>query len=119
MNVVHLVRTFKGITLADSACLEPFYDPENTPAERNKLLVEDLRRFLRDNRIVPDSVVFGLPRNDIMLRFVNIPKVPRDEVEKVLEFELDRLFPYSAEELFYDYKILREGAIKQEDIQSV
>ncbi|MBU1628376.1 pilus assembly protein PilM, partial [bacterium] len=108
INVAHLVRTFKGLTLADSAILEPFYEQESTLLERYKLLFEDLRRFLRDKRITPDSVVLGLPRKDHMIKFINIPHVPKDEVGKIIEYELDRLFPYPVEELFHDYRILGE-----------
>jgi len=109
MNIAHLVRTFKGLSLADSECLEPIYDHESSTEERYKLLFEDLRRFLNDRKISPDSVVLGLPRNEILFKFINIPKVPRDEVKSVLEYELELLFPYPSEELFYDYKIIKES----------
>jgi Tfp pilus assembly protein PilN len=110
LNIVHLVRTFKGISLNDYASLEPFYDPESSEEDRLKILFEDLRRFVSDRKITPHSVILGLPRKLMMSRFINIPVVPKDEVGKVIEYELDRLFPYTQEELYYDYKVLEEDS---------
>ena len=47
-------------------------------------------------------VVFGIPSRDVILRLVEYPKMPVEDVKEALQFEFDKYFPYPYSEAAAD-----------------
>src|SRR5690554_2129468 len=78
---------------------------------RGEVLVRELRRFLREQEFSTDSTVLGIRSNWITVKTHRLPKMPKRELDKALEFEILDLvsFPVqSSQELTFDYFINRE-----------
>lgn len=78
---------------------------------RGEVLARELRRFLKEQAFSADSTVLGLRSNWITVKTHRLPKMPKRELDKALEFEIPELvsFPvHSPEELTFDYFVNRE-----------
>jgi Tfp pilus assembly protein PilN len=54
------------------------------------------------------SITLSLPKDWVVLRRAEYPVSVKETVADVIGFELDRLTPFSAEEAYYDFRILEE-----------
>lgn len=58
-----------------------------------------------------DEVILGLPRREVVCRFIDVPNVGEDQLDGLLAFEIDRHLPFSLEEACYSYrKVSSSGA---------
>lgn len=75
---------------------------------------ESLGRFLetlaKENKIYPERVTLGLPRDRVSMRHLRFPSHNDGEIRRMVNYELTNLFPYKPEELLYDYSIIQKEA---------
>lgn len=55
----------------------------------------------------PD-VTLIIPKSWTVLKIAEFPVTVKENLQNVLSFEMDRLTPFNPEDVFYDYKIIRE-----------
>jgi Tfp pilus assembly protein PilN len=68
-----------------------------------------IKSFLRDKKIASDYLVLGIPRTEVSIKSLNLPTTNDSEIKNMVEFELNNLFPYKAEELTYDHAVIEKG----------
>jgi general secretion pathway protein L len=109
---------------ADDDALILAYDPaihDDPPRleliRRRRRAEEDLGSVVLDNhagttvqklltrRSRPKRIVLRLPAQTILERQVHLPLAAERELERVLAYEMDRLTPFSAAELFWTYAV--------------
>ena len=61
------------------------------------------RNFLSDTELSPDQVVLCLPRQTASVSRLTVPEAARDSLTTVIGYEVERLFPFPKEEIYYDY----------------
>lgn len=75
---------------------------------------ESLPRFLetlaKENKIYPERVTVGLPRNRVSMRHLRFPSHSDGEIRRMVSYELTNLFPCKPEELLYDYSVIQKEA---------
>ncbi len=71
--------------------------------ERLDACRQGLKEFLNDAEINPDQVVLSLPRQTASVSRLTLPEAARDSLENVIGYEVERLFPFPKEEIYYDY----------------
>ncbi|MGA1875034.1 MAG: pilus assembly protein PilM [bacterium] len=129
LRVVHLGRTFKDIVLIDYFMKKypPSGSRSNTEDEIDPLAL-DLRNFIRERGIKPDQIVIGLPKKEVILKEVIMPKVDEKELLEMLAYELERHVPFPVEQVLFDYQILSRdentlrlllGIARKDDVQKV
>lgn len=64
----------------------------------------NLTRDLRHGRI---EIVLAAPAASVVTRMITLPLAAEAELERVISFEIDRLTPFNAAELFYTFEIAR------------
>ncbi|MFN3396057.1 MAG: pilus assembly protein PilM, partial [Thermodesulfovibrionales bacterium] len=93
----------------------------------SKLKVRSLRYFNYDEERFPSpdelataaSIVLGhlkkkpdvtliIPKSWAVLKIAEFPITVKENLQNVLSFEMDRLTPFNPEDVFYDYRIIRE-----------
>jgi hypothetical protein len=67
-------------------------------------LVAFLQKALRENRIESRQVVVALPSKDMIVRFFEMPAIPRSEIAAGINFEMKKYIPFKAEELAFDFQ---------------
>lgn len=68
------------------------------PKKRRARLLADIAR----GRLLP---VLAVPRANVVSRQVSLPLAAEEDVAGVLRYEIDRLTPFSADELFYAHRV--------------
>lgn len=86
-----------------------------------------LQRSLRDSRvnIENDGIVVCIPNRDLIVRFFEIPPIPKKDISASIGFEIKKYIPFRIEEITYDYQIRPQkkiievlfAGIKNEDLQ--
>lgn len=73
---------------------------------------EDLRHevshFFRNNRLSKDSIVLGIPRKDMVLRYLDLPSEVADNLKQVIHYQVQTFEPTEEDSFYYDYEILNE-----------
>jgi general secretion pathway protein L len=73
---------------------------------------EDLRHevshFFRSNGLSKDSIVLGIPRKDIVLRYLDLPSEVTDNIKQVVHYQVQSFEPTEEDSYYYDYEILNE-----------
>ncbi len=76
-----------------------------TPADQRTLFKSLLGKFPGGTK-----VVIGLPGDAVLLKALTLPLAAEENLEQVLAFEMDRHTPFKAEQVYFDYRILRRDA---------
>jgi general secretion pathway protein L len=59
------------------------------------------------------EIVIELPQDRVLRREIDLPVVVTENLREVLSFEIDRHTPFQAEEVAFDYRVLRTDAAAQ------
>ncbi len=106
--LVSVRKGFQDLTVRQTAILEDFRDSS----------VADLRSRLRlqiqDGIGKRDSLVLGLPAEEVTLRLIELPIEVEENLEQVVRFQVEKFEPSEEEASYYDYVILsRDEAQKK------
>lgn len=63
-----------------------------------------LQKAIRDSKIDTSNIVVALPPKDLIVRFFEMPNIPRSEVLAGINFEMKKYIPFKIEELAYDFQ---------------
>jgi len=67
-------------------------------------LVAFMQKALRDSRVDTRSIVVALPSKDLIIRFFEMPQIPKSEVVAGINFEMKKYIPFRVEDLSYDFQ---------------
>jgi general secretion pathway protein L len=75
---------------------------------------EDLKReiaqFFKSNSLGKDSVVLGLQRKDIVLRYLDFPSEVAENLDQVVQYQVKAFEPSEESSYYYDYVQLKGNA---------
>jgi len=69
-----------------------------------------LKNFLKQNKIIPDYLILGIPRTQVSIKFLAFPASDDREIKQMVEYEFNNLFPYKQEELVFDHTVIHKDA---------
>lgn len=104
-----LRKTFQRIQLAGHKVIPLAGDMR----ERDKGLLQGIKEFLAQHRLHPHRVILGLPRSLVLLRFLELPPVSREDLDQMLPYEVERHLPFSAGEVYFAFQVLRKEEASQ------
>jgi len=58
------------------------------------------------------GVNISLSGPNVVVRYIDLPKMTREELTKSLEFEAEKYLPFKANEMFFDWQVLEQGREK-------
>ena len=58
------------------------------------------------------GITLSIPKAWSIIRSVELPLIVKENLSAAVSYEMDRLTPFSSEEVFYDYSILKESGDK-------
>jgi len=76
-------------------------------------LSEVIKKSFNNLKIKKAKVLFAIPSQSVVVRFINFAYLPEEELREAIRWELDRFTPFPAEDVYFDVQILdvveREG----------
>lgn len=109
VSMVCLKRSFTGSgssLLAHRVCpIEDFKTTEGS-IERISGLVKD---FLNEKNITPTTVFLSIPREKVILRYLELPSAVRENLKQSVGYQLEKYIPFSAGDICYDCQVLKEN----------
>ncbi|MGA2261879.1 MAG: pilus assembly protein PilM [Acidobacteriota bacterium] len=65
--------------------------------------------FFKAEKLTRDNIVLGIPRKDVILRYLDLPKEVEDNLKQVMLYQVQSFEPTEEEKLYYDYVPIRNG----------
>ena len=79
----------------------------NVFLDSDEEIVAFLSKCIRESRVDPENsdIVICIPNRDLIVRFFEIPPIPRKEISATIGFEIKKYIPFKMEDIAYDYQI--------------
>ncbi|MGD0915731.1 MAG: PilN domain-containing protein [Thermodesulfobacteriota bacterium] len=101
-----LRRSFGRIRLVDYG-IHPILS-ENQKEERQAQVVSLINTFISRHQIGRERISISIPREKVVVRFIRLPIATKENLRKVLEYEMPKYTPFEKGEACFDYHILKE-----------
>lgn len=89
-------------------------------AQADEAKIGAIKKVFRENKINAKKVFTALSGKDVLIRYFQMPKIPKAEWETAIKFEAKRHIPFKIEELFWDFQAnLSRGKDAKMDITFV
>jgi Tfp pilus assembly PilM family ATPase len=109
-----------GLVLVNYRLREMPLDPETGQRRDTDLaLVETaavLREMMHEMQISRRPVNYALPAQSVFARFVKLPPLGREKLDKVISFEAQQNVPFPIDEVVSDYHLWRRAGANRRDI---
>lgn len=102
----HLKRSLKKVSVTTSMVF-PF-NPNKGKEERDAEIINTVQKFITSQNISKENIIVALPREKALLKILEIPSAAKENLRKVVEYELGKHIPFSAEEAAFDFQLLEE-----------
>ncbi len=80
-------------------------------------LYREINAFFKSHGLSKDNVVLGIPRRDIVLRYLDLPAEVADNLKQVVQYQVQSFEPTEEDRFYYDYTLLnKNGAQKRLEV---
>lgn len=110
------VQPHGGLVLRDYRLREILVDPAGE-GMRHAQIAAALREMMNELQIKDGNVNFAVAGQSVFTRFVKLPLVEEEKVERIISFEAQQNVPFPINEVVWDYQLVGGGA--EEQIQVV
>ncbi len=101
-----LKRSFGRIKLVDYA-IHPI-PPETQKEERQAQVISLVNSFFAKHQVNRERVSIAMPREKVIARFIRLPAAVKENLRKVLEYEMPKYVPFEKGEIYFDCCVLKE-----------
>ena len=109
------VQAHGGLVLLDYRLREIPADPAGDPAGvgRRAQVALVLREMMDELQIKRGRVNYAVSAQSVFARFVKLPAVDEEKVEKIVSFEAQQNVPFPIDEVVWDYQLVWGGGDEQ------
>ena len=97
-----------GLILCGYRTRELLADP-TTEATRQTQVVAALREMLGELHIKGGNVNYSVAEESIFTRFVKLPPIDEEKIERIISFEAQQNVPFPIDEVVWDYQLVGGG----------
>ncbi len=97
-----------GLVLTGYRLREIPADP-STETDRNRQVNEALPAMMRELGIKRGPVDYAVSGQSVFARFVKLPSVDPDKIDRIITFEAQQNVPFPIEEVVWDYQLVGSG----------
>ena len=101
-----------GLVLNGYRLREILADPANESA-RNAQIAGALREMMRELHIKGGPVNYATAAQSVFARFVKLPAVEEEKIERIISFEAQQNVPFPIDEVVWDYQLVGGGTDEQ------
>src|SRR5205814_4686671 len=106
-----------GLVLVNYCLRETPLDPETGQRRDAHLALHDtaavLGEMLHDMQIPRRAVNYALPAQSVFARFVKLPPIGQEKLDKIISFEAQQNVPFPIDEVVWDYQVVGGGLDEQ------
>jgi len=84
----------------------------NKTKTKQEYILEAIKKVFMENDVKPGSVITAIPSEETMVRYFQMPKIPKQERTAAINFEAKRYIPFRMEEVFSDFQVLPSKTIQ-------
>jgi len=86
--------------------------PQNKSENKTKddYIVEAIQRVFKENNIKPINIVSAISSEETMVRYFQMPKIPKQEWSSAVNFEAKRYIPFRMEDVASDFQVIQSKA---------
>src|SRR5437773_5074655 len=106
------VQAHGGLVLLDYRLREIPGDPAGEEMRRTQMAIA-LREMMDELHIKRGLVNYALSGQSIFARFVKLPAVEQEKIEKIISFEAQQNVPFPIDEVVWDYQVVGGGLNEQ------
>lgn len=106
---VYLVYAEKALWRKNIRHFKHYPSPENQILSP-EYVAASVSAFIKEFKIANAVFVLGLPRSWAIIQNVDFPLAAKEDLSRVIAFELDRLTPLSRDNACYDFTVLGEDS---------
>src|SRR6476661_6119266 len=101
-----------GLVLNGYRLREILADPANESA-RNPQIGVALREMMHELAIKGGPVNYAIAAQSVFARFVKLPAVEEEKIERIIAFEAQQNVPFPIDEVVWDYQLVGGGTDEQ------
>jgi general secretion pathway protein L len=101
-----LRKTFRKMTLVDSE-MQPL-PSEGQREEREVQILNLINKFISKHHLQKEKTSVSIPREKSVVRFIRLPIATKENLRKVIEYEIPKYTPFEKGEVYFDCQILKE-----------
>jgi len=105
-----------GLVLTGYRLREILADP-SAEMDRNRQITSEISSMMRELGIKGGPVNYAVSAQSVFARFVKLPAVEQDKIDRIITFEAQQNVPFPIEEVVWDYQLV--GSPSAEKIEVV
>src|SRR5256886_9106275 len=106
------VQAHGGLVLVDYRLREIPGDPAGEEMRRTQMAIA-LREIMDELHIKRGLVNYALSGQSVFARFVKLPAVEQEKIDKIISFEAQQNVPFPIDEVVWDYQVVGGGLDEQ------
>jgi type IV pilus assembly protein PilM len=106
------VQAHGGLVLLDYRLREISSDPSGEEIRRAQIAVA-VREMMSELHIKHGLVNYALPAQSVFARFVKLPGLEQEKLEKIIAFEAQQNVPFPIDDVVWDYQLVGGGVDEQ------
>jgi type IV pilus assembly protein PilM len=108
-------ETEGGLVLHAFQVREILADPTAEKA-RHGQITQAIREMLAELRIERAQVNYALANQSVFMRFVKLPSIDEEKIERIIGFEAQQNVPFPIDEVVWDYQLVAGGTDEQSEV---
>src|SRR5437899_2567094 len=109
--------THGGLALLNYRFRETPLDPATGQRRETHVALHDtavaLREMMREMHIAHGSVNYAVPAQSVFARFVKLPALEAEKIDKIVSFEAQQNVPFPIDQVVWDYQLVGGGMSEQ------
>ena len=101
-----------GLVLQNYRLREVLIDPAGEGI-RHTQISTTLREMMAELQIRHEAVNYAVPAQSVFARFVKLPAVEEEKIERIIAFEAQQNVPFPIDEVVWDYQLIGGGGDEQ------
>lgn len=102
-NIKEEIIVTKGLS---DVSPENIAQKEAVKKTKDDYIVEAVQRVFKENNLKMDNAVCAIASEDAMVRYFQMPRIPKQEWNSAINFEAKRYIPFRMEEVASDFKVV-------------
>jgi Tfp pilus assembly PilM family ATPase/Tfp pilus assembly protein PilN len=86
---------------------------EVSPEDREGILLSNIEGFIDQNKGDRDNLFLGIPGNKVIFKRLSLPSPTEENLKEVLGFEMDRYTPFTLDDVYFDFKVVKRDEEKK------
>src|ERR1041385_935428 len=104
-----------GLILRDYRLREILADPPGETIRQGRI-AEAMREMMHELRLKRGRVNYAVAGQSVFARFVKLPSVEEEKIEKIIGFEAQQNVPFPIDEVVWDYQLVGGGGNEQIEV---